>query len=127
MRILVVEPGKKPEVQEIDGTLSAMQKLVGGSIQAIYPFEDPVALVANDEGKLIGLPMNRALRNKSGKIYDVVCGTFFLCGLDEENFISLTDAQVEKFSKLYAVPDVFIQVNGGLLVLTENREADDES
>lgn len=64
MRILVVEPSKKPEVQEIDGTLSAMQKLVGGPIQAIYPFGDPVALVANDKGKLLGLPMNRAFRNK---------------------------------------------------------------
>lgn len=126
MRILVVDPGKKPEVQEIDGTLSAMQELVGGSIQAVYPFEDTVALVANEEGKLMGLPMNRALRDESGKIYDIVCGTFFLCGLDEENFISLTDAQVEKFSKLYAVPDAFIKVADGLLVLTEEREVDNE-
>ena len=126
MRILVVEPGKKPEIQEIDSTLSAMQKLVGGPIQAIYPFDDPAALVANEEGKLIGLPMNRVLWDKSGKIYDIVCGTFFLCGLDEESFISLTNAQVEKFSKIYAVPDVFIKVADGLLVLTENHGVDDE-
>ena len=126
MRILVVEPGKKPEVQEIDGTLGAMQKLVGGPIQAIYPFDDPAALVANEEGKLIGLPMNRVLWDKSGKIYDIVCGTFFLCGLDEENFISLTDAQVKKFRKIYAVQDVFIKVADGLLVLTENHGVDDE-
>ena len=126
MRVLVVEPGKKPEVQEIDSSLSNMQKLVGGLIQTVYAFEDPVALVANDEGKLLKQPMNRALRDESGKIYDIVCGTFFLCGLGEESFTSLTDAQIEKFKKVFAVPDVFIQVAGGLLVLTEDQEVDDE-
>lgn len=126
MRVLVVGPGKKPEVQEIDDSLSNMQKLVGGPIQAVYPFEDSVALVANDEGKLLKLPMNRALRDESGKIYDIVCGTFFLCGLDEESFASLTDAQIEKFKKVFAVPDVFIQAADGLLVLTEGQEAEDE-
>ena len=45
MKILVVEPMKTPTVQEIDHTLSAMQELVGGTIQAVYPFDDPVALV----------------------------------------------------------------------------------
>lgn len=126
MRVLVIEPGKKPEVQEIDGSLSNMQQLVGGSIQAVYPFDDPVALVAHDEGKLLKLPMNRALRDESGKIYDIICGTFFLCGLGEENFDSLTDAQIEKFKKVFAFPDVFIQVASGLLVLTEEQEEDNE-
>ena len=61
MKVLVVRPMEMPEVQEIDHTLSAMQELVGGTIQAVYPFDDPVALVCNDEGKLLGLPWNRAL------------------------------------------------------------------
>ena len=59
MKVLVVRPMEMPEVQEIDHTLSAMQELVGGTIQAVYPFDDPVALVCNDEGKLLGLPWNR--------------------------------------------------------------------
>lgn len=61
MKVLVVRPMEMPEVQEIDHTLSAMQELVGGTIQAVYPFDDPVALVCNDEGKLLGLPWNRTL------------------------------------------------------------------
>ena len=126
MRVLVVDPGKKPEVQEIDGSLSNMQKLVGGLIQTVYAFEDPVVLVTNDEGKLLKLPMNRALRDESGKIYDVVCGTFFLCGLGEESFASLTDDQIKKFKKVFAYPEVFVPVDGGLLVLTEERETGDE-
>lgn len=47
MKVLVVRPMELPAVQEIDHTLSAMQELVGGTIQAVYPFDDPVALIAN--------------------------------------------------------------------------------
>ena len=76
MKVLVVRPMELPAVQEIDHTLSAMQELVGGTIQAVYPFDDPVALVCNDEGKLLGLPWNRALTDDHGVPYDIVCGTF---------------------------------------------------
>ena len=79
MTVLSVEPGKIPEVMELENTLSAMQKQVGGLIQAIYPFEEPIALVCNEEGKLLGLPPNRCLRDEEGHIYDVVSGSFFLC------------------------------------------------
>ena len=44
---IVVEPEKKPEIREIDGSLEGLQALVGGYIQAVYPFEDPVAVVCN--------------------------------------------------------------------------------
>ena len=47
MKVLVVRPMELPAVQEIDHTLSAMQELVGGTIQAVCPFDDPVALVCN--------------------------------------------------------------------------------
>ena len=76
--VLVVRPMEMPAVQEIDHTLSAMQELVGGTIQAVYPFDDPAALIANDEGKLLGLPWNRALTDDHGVPYDIVCGTFLL-------------------------------------------------
>lgn len=78
MRILLVEPGKEPVLKEIDGSLKSMQEAVGGTIQVLYPFEKPVALICNDEGKLLGLPLNRALRDSEGQIYDIVAGTFFL-------------------------------------------------
>ena len=85
MTILVVKPGMEPAVQEISGDLRSMQEIVGGTIEALYPWEDPVALVCNDEGKLLGLPLNRALVDEdSGQIWDVVAGTFFLCGIPSE-------------------------------------------
>ena len=33
MHILVVEPERKPDVREIDGSLKSMQEVVGGLIQ----------------------------------------------------------------------------------------------
>lgn len=101
LRVLVVEPGQPPAVQEIDGSLESMQRLVGGYIQAVYPFDDPVALICNEEGKLLGLPMNRTLRDARGVPYDIVCGTFFLAGIAEDDFASLTDRQIEKYADYY--------------------------
>lgn len=78
-----------------------MQRLVGGYIQAVYPFDDPVALICNEEGKLLGLPMNRTLRDARGVPYDIVCGTVFLAGIAEDDFASLTDRQIEKYTDYY--------------------------
>ena len=78
MRILVVEPVKRPYVKEIDHTLEEMQKVVGGSIQALYPFEDRVGLICNDESKILpGFLPNRALKDENGNVYDIIFGTFF--------------------------------------------------
>lgn len=109
MRILFVEPNAEPRAVEIDGSLASMQSLVGGLIQVVYPFEDRVALICNDEGKLIGLPQNRPLKHsETGEIYDIVCGPFFLCSAptDSENFESLPDDLIEKYSKVFALPSL---------------------
>ena len=59
--VLLVEPNKYPKMIEIDDTLEAMQGVVGGDIEEYMPFEDEVAIVCHEEGKLIGLPPNRAV------------------------------------------------------------------
>ena len=119
LTILKVEPGKAPERAIISDDLKSMQEVVGGSIQAIYPYEAPIALVCHDEGKLIGLPLNRALRGEDGIIYDVIAGPFFLCGAppEEENFASLTKAQLEQYEALFHTPEVFIQIEGTLVCI----------
>ncbi len=40
IRVLYVQPGKYPEERVIERTLAAMQTLVGGDIEAVYPWED---------------------------------------------------------------------------------------
>lgn len=122
MRILLVEPGKEPALKEIDGSLKSMQEMVGGPIQVLYPFEEPVALICNDEGKLLGLHLNRALRDENGQIYDIVAGTFFLCGApeDSDSFENLSESQIKIFSAKYAWPEWFIQLNGKFICLYGN-------
>ena len=100
MKVLVVEPQKPCRVQEIN-SLADMQRIVGGDIEAVYPFQEPVALVCNSEGKLLGLPMNRPLLDKDYLPYDIIRGTFFVAGLGQEEFISLTDEQIQRYKSLY--------------------------
>lgn len=119
MRVLVVEPEHRPEVREINDSLKEMQGIVGGYIQSIYPFDDPVALVCNDEGKLMDLPANRGLRNKDGQMYDIVFGTFFLCGApaDSDHFISLTTEQIEQYRNKFYTPEMFWGMDGHIVCL----------
>ena len=120
MKILKLDPGEIPEKIEINGSLESMQTLVGGMIQAVYPFHDPVALICNDEGKLLGLPYNRVLREpESGRAYDIVCGTCFLCGApqDTDHFTSLTPEQLARYTDYYRHPELFLQTENGIVVL----------
>ena len=100
IQVLVVEPTKPCEVREICG-LKAMQELVGGCIQAVYPFRDDVALVCNRDAKNLGLPHNRPLTDNHGVPYDIICGTFFLADTDGEHFVSLTEKQIQRYKDLY--------------------------
>lgn len=109
MKVLIVEPGKYPRRAEIDGGLQSMQEIVGGLIQPIYPWEDCVALVCNDEGKLMGLPLNRSLEN-----YDIIAGTFLICGVGQEDFCSLTDAQMERYEAMFKMPELFFRTENGV-------------
>ena len=72
LSVLKIAPGQHPQQVEIDNDLKALQQAVGGSIGAGYPFaDDPVAIVYNDNGKLMGLPLNRALRDENRQIMRV--------------------------------------------------------
>ena len=117
IKVLVIEPEKNPAVREIEDSLESLQGIVGGYIECIYPFEDEVGIICNEEGKLNGLPLNRALRSASGEIYDIISGTFIVAGLAEEDFGSLSDDLLRKYAARFFVPEVFIKMDGKLVVL----------
>lgn len=120
MKILKLEPGKRPMVMEIDNSLESMQSVVGGMIQAVYPFSDTVALICNEEGKLMGLPCNRTLRQETDdQIYDIICGTCFLCGAptDSDSFLDLTQEQLDRYMEYYKEPETFLNIDGNMIVL----------
>ena len=102
-------------VKEIDPGLHALQAEVGGDIAASYPFDDPVGLVLNDEGKLIGLDLNRSLRDEHGEIYDIVAGTFLVVGLGPESFASLPPDMIQKYTEQFKRPELFASINGQIV------------
>ena len=115
MIVLVVEPGKRPYTKKIQPGLKSLQREVGGYIEAIYPFPEPVAIVCRETGKLDGCPLNRTLRDESGAIYDIIAGTFLVVGLTEEDFGSLSSELLQAFTQCFQKPEAFAMVNGELL------------
>lgn len=122
MRVLLVKPGEVPCIVEMDSTLEALQKAVGGFIEAVYPFDDPVAIICNEEGKLEGLPLNRALRDADGCIYDIISGNFLVTGLGEEDFSSLSPELLDKYKKRFWHPEQFFDFAGCIVVLEKHGE-----
>lgn len=116
MNVLIVEPMKKPYLKDIDSGLHSLQHEVGGYIEAIYPYEDLVGLVCNEEGKLEGLPLNRAVYGEDGEMFDIIAGTFLIVGLSEDNFAELSNDLAEKYTKLFETPEVFYSADGQIHV-----------
>lgn len=112
MDILIIEPEKAPFKATISGDLKSLQDIVGGHIEAIYPYDDPVALVCNEEGKLIGLPLNRKIED-----YDIIAGTFFICGLGLEDFTSLIPELLDKYQKKFANPEIFMKMGSQIIAI----------
>ena len=114
---LLVKPNEYPQKVTIGAELKDLQEAVGGTITATYPFTDPVAIVCNDEGKLLGLPMNRALRDEHGQTYDVLTGNFLVVGLGKEDFASLSPELAQKYEQYFHQPETFIRLGGHLVIL----------
>ena len=117
MKALFIEPGKKPVVKEIVGDLASMQHEVGGYIEITYPFEDEVCIVCNEEGKLNGSELNRALRDDDGTVYDIIAGTFLIMGLGEEDMVDLTDEMIEIYKNMFETPEMFVNMGGTVCIL----------
>ena len=103
--VLLVQPNRTPKAVHIKHDLQTLQRMVGGTIAAIYPFEDAVALVVNDEGKLLGLPLNRSLRLPNGEIYDIIS---VVVGLGKEDFTSLSVSLQKKYMEHFYYPEMFM-------------------
>ena len=94
IRVLIVESAFDPYVKEIENTLQAKQKIVGGLLEFV-DIEDNVDLICNEEGKLHNLEMNKIITN------DVICGTFIIAGQENGNTVSLTEKQIKKYKKYF--------------------------
>ena len=120
MEVVLVEPGKEARLAEIGADLKSLQAAVGGYIEAAYFFDDPVALICNEEGKVYGMPYNRAVRDEAGKVQDIIAGPFFVCGLGEDDFCPLPPELQAKYLDMFKYPEKFTAI-GGKLVITQDK------
>ena len=114
IKVVLLEPNRMAKVTEIEHSLEGMQKVVQGDIQAIYPFEEDVCIVCNEEGKIDGLPLNRALYDENHEIYDIIAGPAFICDCSGESFGSLSEEQIKKYSRQFMRPERFFVTDNGI-------------
>lgn len=110
IKVILCKPDERAEVVEIDDNLEVMQETVGGLIQEFMPWEDEVAIICNEEGKLTGLPLNRGIRDENGHLLDVMAGDFFFCyaPIESERFLSMPPDLEEKYKEMFDLPEMFM-------------------
>lgn len=124
IRVVVVEPGKYAREAEIGTELSDLQEVCGGWIQTYYPFEEMVCIVCNDEGKLIGMPLNRGIKDeKTGELIEIIAGPFFICDCSTENFGSLSQEQVERYLEKFKNPERFYRMDEKIVAVPYEPKA----
>ena len=116
LRIIVCRPDEYAEVVEIEDSLEAMQKTVGGLIEEYMPWEDEVAIICNEEGKMNGLPLNRGITDENGHLQDIIAGDFFICyaPIESERFLSMPPELEEKYLEKFKLPEMFFRTKDGI-------------
>ena len=121
--VLYIAPDEPPKVLYIKPELEEMQRLVGGYIEEYMPFDDEVAIICNEEGKMNGMPLNRAIYDESdgkrGPMIDIIAGQFFLAyaPYESEHFKSLTPEMIDKYYKRFRYPENFMKLNGQIVAV----------
>ena len=116
MKVIVLRPHQRACVEEIGNDLTSYQKLVGGYIEIIAPFSDGVVIVCNEEGKINGLPLNRAIRDEDGNVVDIIAGTAFLCDGSGEKLKELEEHQMKILLAQFLFPEEFAMLDGEIMV-----------
>ena len=114
--VILVEPGRYPKLIEIEDTLEAMQETVGGYIEEYMPFDDEVAIVCNEEGKMNGAELNRAIYSDDKEILDIIAGKFFIAyaPIESESFLSMPKDLMKKYEDKFRYPERFYQTDKGI-------------
>lgn len=92
-KVIICPAEREPYVANVSDSLEALQKIVGGYIETVTVFTDAV-VICNEEGRILGLPENR------GFFISGICGDCLICGVDGEEFASLSEPECGKLLKL---------------------------
>ena len=107
MKAIIIKPGKFARIEDIDPTYTELRTLVGGNIEMTYPFEDEyLAVISNEESKLLDLPPNRAVRRNDGSVADIYCGTMVVVALATEGeYRDLTNKEAKTVLQMWGSPE----------------------
>jgi hypothetical protein len=102
IKVIKVEPMKKPCMCTLKNDLSELQKAVStdadyiGLIE-IIELSDDVCLLCNEEGKVINLEPNRRIGN------DIICGVFYLTGQTKDgNLASIPEKLIPAYMEYFS-------------------------
>lgn len=126
IKVVLLEPSKLAHSVEIDASLEGMQKTVGGLIEPFYPFEEQVCIVCNEESKINGMHPNRSVKNDEGIMVDFIFDPAFICDCRGESLDSLSDEQINRYSKMFRYPEHLARLNGKLIGIPFNPQRDKE-
>ena len=107
MKAIVIKPGRHACLRDLDLSYHNLRTLVGGYIEMTYPFPDEeIAVISNEEAKLLDLAPNRAIRSSEGEVIDIYCGTMVVVALAPEGeYRSLTEEEVNLVMKTWERPE----------------------
>lgn len=119
IEVILLQPGREGKVIKIENDLDTMQSIVDGNIEIFMPFEDEVAIICNEEGKMMNLELNRAIKGEDGEIIDVIVGDCFLCyaPIESEDCLSLPEELKEKYLERFRQPEIFYRTENGIKVV----------
>ncbi len=98
MRVLLVCCEKEPRIVNILHELSELQRLVGGMIEVVEPFDDDIALVCDENSRSGEKPVNRVIND-----HMEICGDFFLCGYGETGLEDMPEAKIFKYASMFSL------------------------
>lgn len=131
LRVLLLKPGEQAEIAEIEDNLESMQRLVEGNIEEYMPFEDAsdprigdCAIVCNEEGKMLGMELNRGIFDQNGRLQDIIAGPFFICyaPIESEKFLSMPPDLEEKMRQKFEKPQHFYKNGNHISIETYDQK-----
>ena len=94
MKVVIKKVGEQAQVAEIENTLDALQKFVGGHIEVVSVGGE-IIMICNEEGKLNGLEYNFKLGN------DFIVGNVLFVQAKDDDFTDLSDSNVESIMNFF--------------------------
>jgi len=122
--VIVCPVGKKAYVANIDTSLESLQSMVQGLIEFYY-LDDEHFLVCNEEGKLIGLPLNRCIIDDTTMdTVEVIAGNFIIakCSDDGDGFEDLTEEEIDYYMERFLYPEDIFRVGRDIVGIPYNPD-----